>query len=66
MGATKKQEEEEEKKPTENVYSNDFVKLMKDSWTKDLHKAYEHNVGFAKYLNVKTNDLTKYVKVKRK
>ena len=48
------------------VQHRDVVKLMRDSWTQDLHESYVHNLGFAKYLNIKTNDLSKYMKVKRK
>lgn len=52
--------------PHENVYHNDFVKLMKESWTKDLNESYAHNISFAKYMSIKTNDLQRYMKVKRR
>ena len=39
---------------------------MHDSWKKELRECYLHNVGYAKYLENKTHDLTRYMKQKRK
>jgi len=53
-------------KEAESVQHRDVVKVMRDSWTRELKESYLYNVGYAKYLEHKTSDLTKYMKQKRK